>query len=260
SAGAEAPPQDRRRLRAQADTDAPRRGLQAGRLTDNLARLRRRLTIWYALTLGTIVVLLGAGLFIAIRSQISSQLNESLAMASAAIQRATSIREAEQASASGAVMDAVGELRIPDRDLYLFDHNARPLVPSTAPAAIAHAARTALQDSTALLTLYPPNDHVLRVSGAVPLARRKRLRVGCGRRSARARRSVRQPHPGIRRSRARRTRAICRRRIVPYTKIDRAGGAYDELHAAVHGRCRARAPHAVGSGPQPRRGRARFRR
>ena len=142
-------------------------------MTDNLARLRRRLTIWYALTLGTIVVLLGAGLFIAIRSQISSQLNASLAMASEAIQRATSIREAEQASASGAVMDAVGELRIPDRDLYLFDHNARPLVPSTAPAAITDAARIALRDSTALLTLYPPNDHVLRVS-----AKRFRSRGG----------------------------------------------------------------------------------
>src|SRR6185437_14951295 len=131
-----------RRIPAKTDTDIARRGLQARRLTDNLVRLRRRLTIWYAVTLGTIVVLLGAGLFIAIRSQISSQLDASLAMAAAAIQRATSIREAEQASASGAVMDAVGELRIPDRDLYLFDHNAKPLVPSTAPAAITAAART----------------------------------------------------------------------------------------------------------------------
>lgn len=133
-------------------------------MTSNLARLRRRLTIWYALTLGTIVVLLGAGLFIAIRSQISSQLDASLALASEAVQRATSIREEEQASASGAVMDAVGELRIPDRDLYLFDHNAKPLVPHIVPAAITNAAKKALQDSTALLTLYPPNDHVLRVS------------------------------------------------------------------------------------------------
>ena len=133
-------------------------------MTDNLVRLRRRLTVWYAVTLGTIVVLLGAGLFVAIRRQISSQLDASLAMASEAVQRATSIREAEQASASGAVMDAVGELRIPDRDLYLFDRNAKPLVPTTAPATIVDAARTALRDSTALLTLYPANDHVLRVS------------------------------------------------------------------------------------------------
>jgi signal transduction histidine kinase len=38
------------------------------------------------------------------------------------------------------------------------------LVPSAAPTAITDAARAALKDSTALLTLYPPNDHVLRVS------------------------------------------------------------------------------------------------
>ena len=125
-----------------------------------------RLTVWYAVTLGTIVVLLGAGLFIAIRGQISSQLDASLEMATEAIQRATSIREAEQASASGAVMDAVGELRIPDRDLYLLDSSATPLVPASAPPAIVDAARNALRDSTALLTLYPPNDHVLRVSAA----------------------------------------------------------------------------------------------
>jgi signal transduction histidine kinase len=132
-------------------------------LTDNLLRLRRRLTAWYALTLGTIVVLLGAGLFLAIRSQIASQLDASLDAATAAIERATNIREAEEAAASGAVMDAVAELRIPDRDLYLFDKTALPIVPKTAAGPIIDAAASALRDSVAPITLYPPNDHVLRV-------------------------------------------------------------------------------------------------
>jgi signal transduction histidine kinase len=131
--------------------------------TDNLERLRRRLTAWYAVTLGTIVVLLGAGLFIAIRQQIASQLDASLVMATDAISRATSIREAEETAASGAVMDAVGELRIPDRVLYLFDSTARAIVPAAAPAPITEAAMQALRDSAALTTLFPANDHVLRV-------------------------------------------------------------------------------------------------
>ena len=132
-------------------------------MTDNLVRLRRRLTAWYAVTLGTIVVLLGAGLFTAIRQQISSQLDASLEVATQVIERATSIREEENTTASGAVMDAVGELRIPDRDLYLFAGSGIALVPDTAPAAIATAARSALRDSVSLRTLYPPDDHVLRV-------------------------------------------------------------------------------------------------
>lgn len=135
-------------------------------MSDNLVRLRRRLTAWYAVTLGTIVVLLGAGLFTAIRNQISAQLDASLVAATDVIERATSIREAERTTASGAVMDAVGELRIPDRELYLFDGTGRALVPDTAPAPITIAAGNALRDSVALITLNPPDDHVLRVYAA----------------------------------------------------------------------------------------------
>ncbi len=142
-------------------------------MTDSLVRLRRRLNGWYAATLGTIVILLGTGLFVAIRQQISSQLDDSLAVASQVIQRATTIRETERSTASGAVMDAVGELRIPDRDLYLFDARGLPVVPDTAPASIANAARNALRDSLAITTLQPPDDHVLRV-----YARRFRSEAG----------------------------------------------------------------------------------
>lgn len=132
-------------------------------MTDNLLLLRRRLTAWYALTLGTIVLLLGAGLFIAVRQQISSQLDASLVLATDALRRATTIREIEERAASGAVMDAVGELRIPDRDLYLFDGSALPLVPATAPARITRIAEATLRDSLTLVTLHHVNDHMLRV-------------------------------------------------------------------------------------------------
>lgn len=132
-------------------------------MTDDLALLRRRLTAWYAVTLGTIVLLLGSGLFVAIRQQIASQLDASLVMATDAVLRATNIREAEERSASGAVMDAVGELRIPDRVLYLFDGSALPLVPAAAPRRITDAAIRALRDSAALETLRIPDDRVLRV-------------------------------------------------------------------------------------------------
>jgi len=142
-------------------------------LTDSLVRLRRRLNAWYAATLGTIVLLLGTGLFIAIRRQISAQLDDSLAVASEVIQRATTIREHERSKASGAVMDAVGELRIPDRDLYLFDASGLPVVPATAPAFIETAARNALRDSVTLTTFHPPDDHVLRL-----YARRFRSEAG----------------------------------------------------------------------------------
>ena len=132
-------------------------------MTDDLALLRRRLTAWYAVTLGTIVLLLGSGLFVAIRQQIASQLDASLVTATDAIRSATNIREAEERSASGVVMDAVGELRIPDRVLYLFDGSARPLVPASAPSRIAAAAVRALRDSATIVTLRYPEDRALRL-------------------------------------------------------------------------------------------------
>lgn len=86
-----------------------------------LVRLRLRLTIWYVATLGLIILLLGAGLFAVIRSQLSQQLDDSLTSATQELMRAARIREVEAAGARGRVIDAVDELNIPDRTLYLFD-------------------------------------------------------------------------------------------------------------------------------------------
>ena len=56
--------------------------------TGALDRLRFRLTLWYATTLLMTLALLGGGLFLAVRRQLSSQLDASLADATAEIARA----------------------------------------------------------------------------------------------------------------------------------------------------------------------------
>ncbi len=106
-----------------------------------LGRLRVRLTLWYAATVAVILLLLGAGLFVAIGTQVSRRIDVSLAAATAAIEHATHDLEAERAA--GGAADAVEELHIPDRDLYLFDANGRPITPQAADAWIIAAARAA---------------------------------------------------------------------------------------------------------------------
>lgn len=106
-----------------------------------LGRLRVRLTLWYAATFTLILVLLGAGLFLAIGTQVSRRIDLSLGAATAAIVRATHVLEVERTA--GGAADAVEELHIPDRELYLFDANGRAITPPHADAWIADAARTA---------------------------------------------------------------------------------------------------------------------
>lgn len=108
-----------------------------------LGALRLRLTAWYASTFLAILLLLGAGLFVAVRRQISDQLRDSLRAATAELIRAARTREAESASAHGAVVDAVEELRIPDRALYLLDAAGAPVKPEDAPPWTRELARRA---------------------------------------------------------------------------------------------------------------------
>ena len=95
-----------------------------------LARLRVRLTIWYVATFGLIILLLGAGLFAVISYQLSQQLDDSLKSATLELVRAARIREMEAAGARGRVIDAVDELNIPDRILYLLDIQGNPIKPA----------------------------------------------------------------------------------------------------------------------------------
>ncbi len=103
-----------------------------------LARLRVRLTLWYAATFVVILLLLGTGIFFAIEVQVSRRLDVSLGAATAAIMRATGDWEAERAAGQSA--DAVEELRIPDRDLSLFDARGLPITPAQADAWVTAAA------------------------------------------------------------------------------------------------------------------------
>src|SRR3989442_2900323 len=128
-----------------------------------LARLRLDLTLWYAGVLTLMLALLGAGLFVAVRRQISGQLDGSLQAATAALMQAARIRETERAYAKGAVVDAVDELHIPDRSLYLLDSGGRPIKPEHAADWIQDAAREAARTGRTDRTLRAPADHELRL-------------------------------------------------------------------------------------------------
>lgn len=103
---------------------------EAGRRS--LDRLRLRLSAWYLGTFCIILALLGGGLFLVIRSQLSRELDGSLRSATQELVRAARIREKEAASAQGAVVDAVDELRIPDRSLHLLTTAGKPVKPDSA--------------------------------------------------------------------------------------------------------------------------------
>jgi signal transduction histidine kinase len=110
---------------------------------ERLVRLRLRLTIWYVATFGLIIVLLGAGLFVVTSRQLSQQLDDSLRDATLELVRAARIREMEAVSARGGVMDAVDELNIPDRALYLLDPQGNPVKSGPIDEWIRQAARQA---------------------------------------------------------------------------------------------------------------------
>jgi len=108
-----------------------------------LARLRLRLTAWYAATLCGILALLGGGLFLVVRHQLSRQLDASLLEATSELVQAARIREMEARTVQGSVVDAVDELHIPDRRLYLVDVDGRPVKPAVADGWIQDAGRRA---------------------------------------------------------------------------------------------------------------------
>jgi signal transduction histidine kinase len=128
-----------------------------------LIRLRLRLTIWYVATFGLIIVLLGAALFAVIRFQLSQQLEDSVQSATEELVRAARIREVEGAGAQGPVIDAVDELDIPDRVLYLLDTDGNPVKPDTASGWIRSAARQAARTGQLTVDRDMPSDVSLRL-------------------------------------------------------------------------------------------------
>src|SRR3989440_10956725 len=130
---------------------------------DPLARLRLQLTAWYAGVLVLVLALLGTGLFLTVRRQMSRHLDVSLRAAAAALEQAARIRESERAGARGAVVDAVDELHIPDRSLYLLDDEFRPIKPPVVPDWIRDALRHAAEANPGYRDLDSPDGHELRV-------------------------------------------------------------------------------------------------
>src|SRR5213079_1585583 len=96
---------------------------------EQLARLRLQLTAWYAGVLGLVLLVLGVGLFLTVRRQMARHLDVSL-----------------RAAAHGDVVDAVDELHIPDRSLYLLDDDFHPIKPALLPDWIREAIRQAARD------------------------------------------------------------------------------------------------------------------
>jgi signal transduction histidine kinase len=128
-----------------------------------LARLRLSLTAWYAGVFTLVLALLGAGLFVTIRRQMSRHLDRSLRAAAGALEQAARIRETERAAARGAVVDAVDELHIPDRSLYLLDAAGAPVKPVRAPAWVRGAARLAVHSEGGYRDLDAPPGRELRL-------------------------------------------------------------------------------------------------
>ena len=128
-----------------------------------LVRLRLRLTIWYVATFGLIILLLGGGLFAVIRYQLSQQLDYSLYSATQELVRAARIREVEAAGARGNVIDAIDELNIPDRILYLFDVHGNPVKPENADDWVRQAAKKAAEKGRVSAQGDSPDDKRLRL-------------------------------------------------------------------------------------------------
>jgi signal transduction histidine kinase len=149
------------------DVNSSRLGIQ------RLVRLRARLTIWYVATFGLIITLLGAGLFVVVSRQLSEQLDDSLKSATVELIRAARIREIEAVSAQGGVIDAVDELSIPDRFLYLLDLQGNPIKPAKIDDWIRQAARQAAKVGELTIQRELPTDKTLRLH-----ARRFKLASG----------------------------------------------------------------------------------
>ncbi|MEP6506762.1 MAG: HAMP domain-containing sensor histidine kinase [Gemmatimonadales bacterium] len=129
----------------------------------NVDRVRVRLTLWYAGTFSIILVLLGLGLFIAVRRQLSRQLDTSLSAATLELGRVASSRQIQEEEGDSALLDAVDELRIPERSLYLLDALGEPLAPREADLWIRESANTAARIGVAAAEHDTDDDRTLRL-------------------------------------------------------------------------------------------------
>ncbi|MDQ6829469.1 MAG: HAMP domain-containing histidine kinase [Gemmatimonadota bacterium] len=127
-----------------------------------LTRLRLQLTAWYGGTFALLLIALGVTLLVAITRQMSNQLDNSLRDATREVARATATRELESVSAAGRAVDALDELHIPDRSLFLFDTTGAPLVARPGAQELRPLVLDAARRGSASTTLELPADRSLR--------------------------------------------------------------------------------------------------
>jgi signal transduction histidine kinase len=114
-----------------------------------LSRLRVRLTAWYAATLTVILVLLGGGLFFAIREQYSREMRRSLRVTTTdAIRNAQALGSRALVERSWAA-PADHPARRSERTTYLLTADGHPVSPTAADPWVREAAVRAARDGTA---------------------------------------------------------------------------------------------------------------
>ena len=122
----------------------------------SLGGLRRRLTAWYAATFLVILLLLGIGMFAVITRRFDRDLDESLRVDTAELQRAAEVR---------GVSTALEYVRIPDRTLMVVDTLGGPLAADSVPPWIKVLARTAWHaESPTVEAQYSDAARLLRAS------------------------------------------------------------------------------------------------
>lgn len=132
-------------------------------MNDPLARFRARVTAWYIGVFAAILVLFGGVLLFAASREISRELDADLRATTDEVARAVGIRERERALAPGTAVDALDEMRIPGRTLYVFDSTGAALHPTQAPAWVRAAARQALVRGSVLREQETGGDRTLRL-------------------------------------------------------------------------------------------------
>jgi signal transduction histidine kinase len=121
-----------------------------------LGRLRRKLTAWYIAVFALILFAFGGSVLVVLAHQRSLRLDRSLESAAEEMVR---VRRA----GAGVVIDPLEVLRIPGRDLFLFDRDGRLLHPGTAPEWVAASAREALRAGELWTDQETTDDRTLRI-------------------------------------------------------------------------------------------------
>ncbi len=133
-------------------------------MKDSLRAVQRRITAWYVGVFAAIMFLFGGAVYWAVTRQIDRYLDQQLVAATGEIERAMAIREQERGIVGRAV-DALQELRIPGRDLYVFDESGKSIGPSAPPTFVVPFGRETLEQGTVRGHAESPSEHNWRLYG-----------------------------------------------------------------------------------------------